>query len=75
MEQMRISSYFGGLTLYEVLISITAVGIISGLLSVPLLPLLDRSEFVNTSDQFKDTVQQANWLSLTKRKSPRIKGN
>ena len=72
MEQMRISSYCGGFTLYEVMISITAVGIISGLITVSLLPLLDRSEFVNTADQFKDTLRQAKWLALTKRKSHRI---
>ena len=70
---MRISNYSGGFTLYEVMISITAVGIISGLLSVSLLPLLDRSEFINTADQFKDTLSQAKWLALTKRKSHRIK--
>jgi len=72
---MRISNYSGGFTLYEVMISITAVGIISGLLSVSLLPLLDRSEFINTTDQFKDTLRQAKWLSSTKRKSHRIKSD
>ena len=49
---MRISSYCGGFTLYEVMISITSMGILSGLFTVSLLPLLDRSEFVNTADQF-----------------------
>ena len=72
MEQMRISSYCGGFTLYEVMISITAVGVISGLITVSLLPLLDRSEFVNTADRFKDNLRQAKWLALTKRKSHRI---
>ena len=72
MEQMRISSYCGGFTLYEVLISITSVWIISGLITVSLLPLLDRSEFVNTADRFKDNLRQAKWLALTKRKSHRI---
>ena len=72
MEQMRISSYCGGFTLYEVMISITAVGIISGLITVSLVPLLDRSELVNTVDQFRDTLRQANWLALTKCKSHRI---
>ena len=67
---MLISNYYVGFTLYEVMISITAVGIISGLLSVSLLPLLDRSEFVNNADQFKDTLRRAKWLALTKRKSP-----
>ena len=37
-----------------------------------LLPLLDRSEFVNTAEKFKDTLRQAKWLALTKRKSHRI---
>ena len=59
----------------KAMISITAVGIISGLLLVSLLPLLDRSEFVNTADQFKDTLRQAKWLALTKRKYPRIKSD
>ena len=75
MEQMHISNYYGGFTLYEVMISITAVGIISGLLSVSLLRLLDRSEFFNTADQFKDTLRQAKWLALTKRKSNQLKSD
>ena len=54
------------------MISITAVGIISCLITVSLLPLLDRSEFVNTADQFKYTLRQAKWLALTKRKSHQI---
>ena len=69
---MRISSYCGGFTLYEVMISITAVRVISGLITVSLLPLLDRSEFVNTADKFKDNLRQSKWLALTKRKSHRI---
>ena len=56
MEQMRINSYCGGFTLYEVMISITAMVIISVLITVSMLPLLDRSEFDNTADQFKDTL-------------------
>ena len=72
MEQMRISSYYGGFTLYEVMISITAEEIISGLITVSLLTLLNRSEFVNTADQFKDTLRQAKWLEHTKLKSHRI---
>ena len=72
MEQMRISSYCGGFSLYEVMISITAVRVISGLITVSLLPLLDRSEFVNTADKFKDNLRQTKWLALTKRKSHRI---
>ena len=69
---MRISSYCGGFNMYEVLISINAVGIISDLITVSLLPLLDRSEFVKTADQFKNTLRLAKWLALTKRKSHRI---
>ena len=72
MEQMRISSYCSGFKLYEVMISITTVGIISDLITVSLLPLLDRSEFGKTADQFKDTLRLAKWLALTKRKSHRI---
>ena len=72
MEKMRISSYCGGLTLYEILISITAMGIISGLISVSLLPLLDRLEFVNTADLFKYILRKTKWLALTKRNSHRI---
>ena len=72
---MRISSYCGGFTLYEVLISITSMGIISGLITVSLLPLLDRSKFINTADQFKDTLRQVKWLALTKHKPHRIKSD
>jgi len=72
LEQMHISSYCDCFNLYEVMISVTAVGIISGLIIVSLLPLLDRSEFVNTVNQFKNTLRQAKWLVLTKRKSHRI---
>jgi len=43
---MRTDLNTGGFTLYEIMISITIVGIITGLLSVSLFPLLDRSEFV-----------------------------
>jgi len=50
----------------------TAVGVISGLITVSLLPLLDRSEFVNTADRFRDNLRQAKWLALTKSKSHRI---
>ena len=72
MVQMRISSYCVRFTLYEVMISNTAVGNLSDLIIVSLLPLLVRSEFVNTADQFKDTLRQAKWLTLTKQKSHRI---
>ena len=69
---MLISSYCVNFTLYEVMISITAVGIRSGLITVSLLPLLDRSEFVNTADRFNDTFSEVKWLALTKRNSHRI---
>ena len=49
----------GGFTLYEILFSNTIVGIKTGLLSVSLFPLLDRSELVNTANQFKDTLQES----------------
>ena len=70
---MRTESKSGGFTLYEILISITIMGILTGLLSVTLFPLLNRSEFVNTVDQFKDTLRQAQWLALTQRRSHRLK--
>ena len=69
---MRISSYCGGFTLYEVMISITTVGIIQCLITVSLLPLLDRSKFNNTADQLKDNLLKVKLLALTKRKSHRI---
>ena len=69
---MRISSYCSGFKLYEVMISIAAVGIISDLITVTLLPLLDRSAFVKTANQFPNTLRLAKWLALTKRKSHRI---
>ena len=72
MEQMRISSYCGGFTVYEAMICITAVVITSGLIKVFLLPLLDQLEFVNSADQFKDTLRQAKWLELSKRKYHQI---
>ena len=62
MIPMRTDLNTGGFTLYEIMISITIVGIITGLLSVSLFPLLDRSEFVNTADQIKDSLPQAQWL-------------
>ncbi len=69
---MRISSYCGSFTLFEVMIGITAVGIIESLITVSLLPMLDRSKFVNTADQFKDTLRQAKWLALIKCKSTEL---
>ena len=56
------------------MIPITIVGIIIGLLSVSLFPQLDRSEFVNTADQIKDSLRQAQWLALNRRESHRLKG-
>ncbi|MBS1254334.1 MAG: hypothetical protein MAG581_00123 [Deltaproteobacteria bacterium] len=70
---MRTKKFPGGFTLYETMISITVVGIVSGLLTISLLPLIDRQEFVNTSDQIKNTLRQAQWLALTNRKSHRLK--
>ena len=59
MVPMRTDLITGGFTLYEIMISITIVGIITGLLSVSLFPLLERAEFVNTADQIKDSLRQA----------------
>ena len=53
-------------TLYEIMISITIVGIITGLLSFPLFPLLKRAEFVNIADQIKDSLRQAQWLVMNR---------
>ena len=56
------------------MIFITIVRIITGLLSVSLFRLLDSSEFVNTADQVKDSLWQAQWLALNRRESHRLKG-
>ena len=69
---MRISNYCCGFTLYEVMISITSVRIISGWIKVSPIPLVDQSGIVNIVHQFKDTLRQIKWLALTKRKSHRI---
>ena len=71
---MRTDLNKGGFTLYEIMISITIVGIITGLISVSLFSLLDRSEFVNTADEIKDSLRQAQWLALSRRESHRLKG-
>ena len=55
------------------MISITIMGILTGLLSVSLFPLLDRAEFVNTADLFKNTLRQAQWIVLTQHRSHRLK--
>ena len=55
------------------MISITIVVIITGLLSVSLLPLLKRAEFVNTADQIKNSLQQTQWPALNRRVSHRLK--
>ena len=52
------------------MISITIVKIITGLLSVSLFPLLDRSEFVNSADHVKDSF----WQALNRRESHWLKG-
>ncbi|MBC8258930.1 MAG: prepilin-type N-terminal cleavage/methylation domain-containing protein [SAR324 cluster bacterium] len=70
---MRTDLHARGFTLYEILISITIVGILAGLLSVSLFPLLDRAEFVNTTDKIKNTLRQAQWLALTQLRSHRLK--
>ena len=68
MIPMRTDLNTGGFTLYEIMISITIVRIITGLLSVSLFPLLDRSEFVNTADQIKDSLRQAQWLVMNRQR-------
>ncbi|MDE0793339.1 MAG: type II secretion system protein [SAR324 cluster bacterium] len=70
---MLIEKKSRGFTLYEIMISITIMGILTGLLSVSLFPLLDRAEFVNTADLFKNTHRQAQWLALTQHRSHRLK--
>jgi len=70
---MRTDLNSGGFTLYEIMIPITIVRIITGLLSVSLFPLLKRAEFVNTADQIKDSLWQAQWLVLNRRESHRLK--
>ena len=57
---MRISSYFGGFNLYEVMIRINAVGIISDLITVSLLPLLIDQNLLK---------QQINSMTLSSRQS------
>ena len=60
-------------TLYEIMISITIVGIITGLLSIPLFPLPKRAEFVNIADQIKDSLRQAQWLAVNRSESHQLK--
>ena len=48
-----------GFTLYYIMISVSMMVILTGLLSVSLFPLLDRDEFVNTADLFKNSLRQA----------------
>ena len=55
------------------MIFITIMGIITGLLSVSLFPMLDRAEFVNTADLFKNTLRKAHWLAMTENISHRLK--
>jgi len=69
---MRISYLSGAFILYEVMIRITVVRILSGLITMSPLQLLDRLEYVNTVDQFKDTPRKGNWLEFAKRNSHRI---
>ena len=56
---MRTDLNSGGFTLYEILISIKIVGIMTDLHYCFLFPLLDRSELVNTVNQFKYTLQES----------------
>ena len=70
---MLIEKKFRGFTLYEIMISITIMGILTGLLSVSLFPLLDSAEFVNTEDLFKNKLRQSQWLALNQHRSHRLK--
>jgi type II secretory pathway pseudopilin PulG len=70
---MLTEKKFRGFTLYEIMISVTMMVILTGLLSVSLFLLLDRAEFVNTADLFKNTHRQAQWLELTQHRSHRLK--
>jgi prepilin-type N-terminal cleavage/methylation domain-containing protein len=70
---MLIEKKSRGFTLYEIMISITIMGILTGLLSVSLFPLLDRTESVNTADLFKNTLRQTQWLAQTQHRSHRLK--
>ena len=70
---MLIEKKFRGFTLYEIMILTTIMGIITGLHCIYLFPLLDRAEFVNTADLFKNTLRQAQWLALTQHRSHRLK--
>ena len=67
MILMRTDLNTGGFTLYEIMISITIVGFITALLYVSLFPLMDRFEFENTADQIKDSLRQAQWLTISRR--------
>ena len=73
MIHMLTEKKFRGFTLYEIMISVTMMVILTGLLSVSLFLLLDRAEFVNTADLFKNTHRQAQWLELTQHRSHRLK--
>ena len=55
------------------MISITIIGILSGLLSVSLFTQLDKLEFVNTADFFKNTLLQVQWLAVTQKRTHRLK--
>ena len=70
---MRTDLNSGGFTLYEILFSNTIVGIKTGLLSVSVSSLLDRSVHLNTAVQSKDTLRLAHSLALNKRKFHRLK--
>ena len=55
------------------MISITIMGILTGLLNIYLFQLLVRAGFVNTADLFKNTLRQEHWLVLTQYRSHRLK--
>jgi len=70
---MLIEKKSRGFILYEIMISITIMGILTGLLNIYLFQLLVRAGFVNTADLFKNTLRQEHWLVLTQYRSHRSK--
>ena len=62
----------GEFTLYEIMISITIMGILTSLFSVSLFTLLDRAKFVKTADLIKNILRLAHRLELTQYRSQRV---
>jgi len=58
---MRISSFCGGFNLYEIMISITSMGIISGLITVSVLPLIDQILLILQINSKTHSDRQSGW--------------